>query len=163
VHVPTSHLLLRFNYSPEFLQWALQPPGYQRDWHVGIRVKSNTGAPGKLVAFISGIPASIRVRGGLCLTASDTFSAQSEDLHFHIPLKLQHVCCALQLFAVGVLLLFAFDRSSIAVISTRHVGIQVKSSNQLCFHQRHPSQHRGAWLHQLQSCGCAFIRAVGVL
>jgi glycylpeptide N-tetradecanoyltransferase len=49
----------RFNYSPAFLQWALQPPGYERDWHVGVRVKGSN----KLVAFISGIPASIRVRG----------------------------------------------------------------------------------------------------
>lgn len=48
----------RFSYSPEFLAWALQPPGYRTDWHVGVRVKGT----GKLVAFISGIPSTIQVR-----------------------------------------------------------------------------------------------------
>ena len=46
----------RFNYSQEFLQWALQPPGYQADWVLGVRVSSS----GKLVAFITGVPATVR-------------------------------------------------------------------------------------------------------
>lgn len=46
----------RFNYSQEFLQWALQPPGYQEDWVLGVRVSSS----GKLVAFITGVPATVR-------------------------------------------------------------------------------------------------------
>lgn len=50
--------MFRFAYSREFLQWSLQPPGYKQDWHCGVRVSGN----GKLVAFISGIPAIIRVR-----------------------------------------------------------------------------------------------------
>lgn len=45
----------RFNYSPAFLQWALQPPGFKREWHVGVRVSSSR----KLVAFISAVPATI--------------------------------------------------------------------------------------------------------
>ena len=46
----------RFDYSPEFLAWALKPPGYLKEWHTGVRVtKSN-----KLVGFISGVPANIR-------------------------------------------------------------------------------------------------------
>lgn len=76
---------MRFNYSAEFLDWcvdslcapsqtlqkgqatpdhslfrhrALKPPGYVKDWQVGVRVKST----GKLVAFISGIPVSLRAR-----------------------------------------------------------------------------------------------------
>ena len=49
---PTS----RFNYSPEFLRWALQPPGYRLDWLVGVRVAASQ----KLVGFISGIPARIK-------------------------------------------------------------------------------------------------------
>jgi glycylpeptide N-tetradecanoyltransferase len=66
----------RFQYSSEFLQWwvasvppfnsrwipfdrALKPPGYFKEWHVGVRVSSNK----KLVAFISGVPITIRVRG----------------------------------------------------------------------------------------------------
>lgn len=37
---------------------ALKPPGYHKEWHVGVRVASNK----KLVAFISGVPATLRVR-----------------------------------------------------------------------------------------------------
>ena len=29
--------MFRFEYSVEFLQWALKPPGYRQDWHLGIR------------------------------------------------------------------------------------------------------------------------------
>ena len=51
-----SHVYSRFDYSPEFLAWALKPPGYLKEWHTGVRVtKSN-----KLVGFISGVPAHIR-------------------------------------------------------------------------------------------------------
>lgn len=49
---------LRFNYSPAFLHWVLKHPGYQKTWHVGVRVVSTK----KLVAFISGIPHELRVR-----------------------------------------------------------------------------------------------------
>mmetsp|Transcript_15882 Transcript_15882/g.40499 ORF Transcript_15882/g.40499 Transcript_15882/m.40499 type:complete len:417 (-) Transcript_15882:103-1353(-) len=48
--------MFRFNYSPEFLSWALQPPGFKKFWHLGVRVKKSD----KLVAFISAIPAKIR-------------------------------------------------------------------------------------------------------
>ncbi|GBE82092.1 Glycylpeptide N-tetradecanoyltransferase [Sparassis crispa] len=48
----------RFQYSAEFLQWALMPPGYNKEWHLGVRVASNK----KLVAFVSGIPLTLRVR-----------------------------------------------------------------------------------------------------
>jgi hypothetical protein len=37
---------------------ALKPPGWQREWHIGVRVSSNR----KLVAFISGVPIHLRVR-----------------------------------------------------------------------------------------------------
>jgi len=47
--------MFRFDYSREFLQWALLSPGYKIEWHVGVREK------GELVAFISGIPAKMRV------------------------------------------------------------------------------------------------------
>lgn len=50
--------MLRFAYISEFLRWALMPPGYVKEWHVGVRVKSSR----KLVAFISAVPLSIRVR-----------------------------------------------------------------------------------------------------
>mmetsp|Transcript_14531 Transcript_14531/g.12337 ORF Transcript_14531/g.12337 Transcript_14531/m.12337 type:complete len:313 (+) Transcript_14531:467-1405(+) len=44
--------MFRFDYSREFLLWALTPPGYIRDWHVAVRVKKNK----KIVGFITGIP-----------------------------------------------------------------------------------------------------------
>ncbi|MBN3312032.1 NMT1 tetradecanoyltransferase, partial [Atractosteus spatula] len=49
--------MFRFDYSPEFLLWALRPPGWLPQWHCGVRVVSNK----KLVGFISAIPASIRI------------------------------------------------------------------------------------------------------
>jgi len=56
-YVEDDDALFRFDYSSEFLKWALQPPGWKPQWLLGVRVKSNN----KLVAFISGIPATIRI------------------------------------------------------------------------------------------------------
>ncbi|CAK1354583.1 Glycylpeptide N-tetradecanoyltransferase [Cercospora beticola] len=54
----------RFNYSTEFLKWALQPPGWKKEWHIGIRTKASAdGKRGKLVASITGIPVTLKVRG----------------------------------------------------------------------------------------------------
>ena len=53
--------MFRFNYTPEFLLWALTPPGYFPDWLVGVR--TGTGATGRLVACITGIPVEMRVSG----------------------------------------------------------------------------------------------------
>ena len=50
--------LCRFNYSREFLRWALHPPGYRSDWHIGIRVADSK----KLVAFISAVPSLMNAR-----------------------------------------------------------------------------------------------------
>lgn len=61
----------RFKYSAEFLKWALKPPGWVPEWHVGVRVakkdkdanKAGEGSgKGRLVAFISAIPVKLRVR-----------------------------------------------------------------------------------------------------
>lgn len=41
----------RFDYSREFLRWALTPPGYQPKWLVGIRNEKK-----ELVASITGVP-----------------------------------------------------------------------------------------------------------
>ncbi|KAF9013912.1 N-myristoyl transferase [Cyathus striatus] len=51
----------RFQYSAEFFAWALMPPGYHKEWHIGVRVSSNK----KLVAFISGVPMTLRIRGNV--------------------------------------------------------------------------------------------------
>lgn len=47
----------RFDYSPDFLTWALTPPGYTQSFHLGVRLtKSN-----RLMAFITAVPAKVRV------------------------------------------------------------------------------------------------------
>ena len=47
--------MFRFAYTNEFLYWALSPPGWKPEYRCGVRVKSN----GKLVAFISAVPAKM--------------------------------------------------------------------------------------------------------
>ena len=47
----------RFDYSIDFLRWALNPPGYIPDWVIGVRAK------GKLTGFITAIPVSLVVNG----------------------------------------------------------------------------------------------------
>lgn len=37
---------------------ALQPPGFIKEWHVGVRVSASK----RLVAFIAGIPMNLRIR-----------------------------------------------------------------------------------------------------
>ncbi|GMT18138.1 hypothetical protein PFISCL1PPCAC_9435 [Pristionchus fissidentatus] len=49
--------MFRFDYSPQFLQWALLVPGWLKTWHVGVRAKGSK----KLFAFISAVPQTIRV------------------------------------------------------------------------------------------------------
>jgi len=65
-YVEDKDATFRFRYSPSFLNWALKAPGWKKDWHVGVRATSS----GKLVAFISGIPIRLRVRG-TTLSASE--------------------------------------------------------------------------------------------
>lgn len=56
-YVEDDDAMFRFDYQPDFLKWALQPPGWRPDWHVGVRVSKSK----KLVGFISAIPGTIRV------------------------------------------------------------------------------------------------------
>lgn len=56
-YVEDDDAMFRFDYSVEFLTWALTPPGYHRDWHIGVRSQANN----KLLAFISGIPVTTTV------------------------------------------------------------------------------------------------------
>jgi glycylpeptide N-tetradecanoyltransferase len=51
--------VFRFNYSKEFLQWALMPPGYQEDLYFGItyQLKKKT----VLIGFISGIVLNVMI------------------------------------------------------------------------------------------------------
>ncbi|KAL3903021.1 MAG: hypothetical protein SGILL_010608, partial [Bacillariaceae sp.] len=57
-YVEDDDALFRFDYSKEFLEWALTPPGYTNDLLLGVKGTSNN----KLVAFISAIPANIKVQ-----------------------------------------------------------------------------------------------------
>lgn len=57
-YVEDDDALFRFDYSEAFLEWALTAPGFQSDLLLGVRAQKS----GKLVAFISGIPATVRVR-----------------------------------------------------------------------------------------------------
>ncbi|XVF25171.1 hypothetical protein REPUB_Repub13aG0190300 [Reevesia pubescens] len=68
-YVEDDENMFRFNYSKEFLRWALRPPGYFKSWHIGVRVKSSK----KLVAFITGVPARIRVRDDIVNMAEVNF------------------------------------------------------------------------------------------
>lgn len=56
-YVEDDDAMFRFDYQPEFLKWALQPPGWRAEWHVGVRVAKSK----KLVGFISAIPGQLRV------------------------------------------------------------------------------------------------------
>ncbi|CCF60763.1 hypothetical protein KAFR_0L01530 [Kazachstania africana CBS 2517] len=57
-YVEDKHSVFRFNYKEAFLNWALKAPGWKIEWNVGVRVQST----GKLVAFISAIPLTLRIR-----------------------------------------------------------------------------------------------------
>ncbi|EER28458.1 glycylpeptide N-tetradecanoyltransferase [Coccidioides posadasii str. Silveira] len=68
-YVEDGSAMFRFNYSPEFLNWALKAPGWKKDWHVGVRASKS----GKLVASICGVPAEISVRGQLIKVSEINF------------------------------------------------------------------------------------------
>ncbi|WFD32865.1 glycylpeptide N-tetradecanoyltransferase [Malassezia sp. CBS 17886] len=65
-YVEDDDATMRFKYSAEFLHWALRHPGFDKSWHVGVRVVSTQ----KLVAFIAGIPHELRV-GELSLHSTE--------------------------------------------------------------------------------------------
>ncbi|ORX89853.1 N-myristoyl transferase [Basidiobolus meristosporus CBS 931.73] len=57
-YVEDDDATFRFDYTPEFISWALKPPGWKKAWHLGVRATTNQ----KLVAFISGVPADLKIR-----------------------------------------------------------------------------------------------------
>lgn len=57
-YVEDDDAFFRFDYSKEFLEWALTPPGYTNDLLLGVRASASK----KLVAFISAVPANVRVQ-----------------------------------------------------------------------------------------------------
>ncbi|KAK7403991.1 glycylpeptide N-tetradecanoyltransferase [Neonectria punicea] len=57
-YVEDDEAMFRFNYSPSILRWSMMPPGWKKEYHVGVRAIQSR----KLVAFISAIPVNLRVR-----------------------------------------------------------------------------------------------------
>jgi len=49
----------RFDYSRDFLTWALTPPGYLKQFHLGVRSCKSS----RLMALITAVPAKVRVYG----------------------------------------------------------------------------------------------------
>jgi glycylpeptide N-tetradecanoyltransferase len=49
--------MFRFDYSLELLQWVLMPPGWQKFWHLGIRIDGSN----KLIGFLGAYPIHIQV------------------------------------------------------------------------------------------------------
>uniref|UniRef100_A0A7S0VEK5 Glycylpeptide N-tetradecanoyltransferase n=1 Tax=Polytomella parva TaxID=51329 RepID=A0A7S0VEK5_9CHLO len=68
-YVEDDECMFRFSYAPRFLKWALQPPGYEPDWLIGVRVKATQ----KLVGFISGVPAEVRAGDSVMKMAEINF------------------------------------------------------------------------------------------
>ncbi|CAP38094.1 Protein CBR-NMT-1 [Caenorhabditis briggsae] len=56
-YVEDDDSMFRFDYSAEFLKWALQVPGYRPEWHCGVRADGSN----RLLAFIGAVPQTVRV------------------------------------------------------------------------------------------------------
>lgn len=63
----------RLNYRTRFLSWALQPPGWKKYWHIGVRTKGTENRPGRLVAFVAGVPITLDVRNNVIKAAEINF------------------------------------------------------------------------------------------
>ncbi|SOS80968.1 peptide N-myristoyltransferase [Plasmodium sp. gorilla clade G1] len=61
--------VFRFNYSSEFLLWALSSPNYVKNWHIGVKYESTN----KLVGFISAIPIDMCVNKNIIKMAEVNF------------------------------------------------------------------------------------------
>lgn len=68
-YVEDSSAIFRFKYSREFFNWGLKPPGWKKEWHVGVRVKDTK----RLVAFIAGIPLDLELHGKKIKSAEINF------------------------------------------------------------------------------------------
>jgi glycylpeptide N-tetradecanoyltransferase len=61
--------MFRFDYSISFLEWALTPPNFVKEWHLGVRQSNNR----RLRGFITGVPASVRCRDARLRVAEINF------------------------------------------------------------------------------------------
>ncbi|KAK1443986.1 glycylpeptide N-tetradecanoyltransferase [Babesia gibsoni] len=77
-YVEDDDSLFRFDYKPEFLHWAMTPPGHKKEWHIGVRVKSSK----RLVGYISGVPAKVKFCGTDVSAAEVNFLCVHKKLRF---------------------------------------------------------------------------------
>ncbi|KIL93273.1 hypothetical protein FAVG1_03250 [Fusarium avenaceum] len=70
-YVEDDEAMFRFNYSPSILRWAMMPPGWKKEYHVGVRATQSR----LLVAFISAIPVHLRVRENVVTCSEVNFLA----------------------------------------------------------------------------------------
>ncbi|DAZ97587.1 TPA: hypothetical protein N0F65_005559, partial [Lagenidium giganteum] len=81
--------LFRLLYTPALLRWAMTPPGYEPDWHIGVRSEAGK----KLVAFISGVPVRARAYQHVMAMAEMNFLCVHKALgaHSFSPLLIQEI------------------------------------------------------------------------
>lgn len=75
-YVEDDDAMFRFDYSIQFLQWALLPPDQKADWLVGVR----GGKKNRLYGFISGIPVKMFVNGKEVTMAEINFLCVHKEL-----------------------------------------------------------------------------------
>ena len=56
-YVEDNENMFRFDYSKDFLRWALRSLGYFKSWHIGVQVYTTSN----MVSFIIGVPARIKI------------------------------------------------------------------------------------------------------
>lgn len=57
-YVEDAENTFRFEYPIEFLKWALLVPGFNKEWHLGVRATKTK----KLLAFIAGTPLKSKIK-----------------------------------------------------------------------------------------------------
>ncbi|KAL8773675.1 MAG: hypothetical protein Q9209_001441 [Squamulea sp. 1 TL-2023] len=98
-YVEDDEAMFRFNYSISFLNWALKAPGWRKEWHVGVRATKSR----KLVAFISGVPITLRIRDNVLKSTEVNFLCIHKKLRSKrlAPVLIQEItrrCYALGIF-----------------------------------------------------------------
>ncbi|XP_029134939.1 glycylpeptide N-tetradecanoyltransferase 2 [Labrus bergylta] len=72
---------IKSDFSPEYLEWALQPPNWVAQWHCGVRVETNN----KLVGFIAAVPSEV------CIFETEKRMVQVKFLCVHKKLRLKRM------------------------------------------------------------------------
>ena len=75
-YVEDTDAMFRFDYSKDFLRWALLPPGYNPRWLVGVRA----GKKRRLFGMITGIPVQMMLNGRMVMCAEINFLCVHKDL-----------------------------------------------------------------------------------